>query len=55
MARIAPDLGMRASQRISRPVVVEMIGFPSVLIVARFTFGTVSSGMDILDPVAIHT
>jgi hypothetical protein len=55
MARIALDLRMRASQWIFRLVMVEMISFPLVLIVARFAFGAVASGVDVLNLVAIHT
>jgi len=54
MARIAPDLGMRALQWKFRPVVVEMNRFPLVLIVAGFAFGAISSGVGILNLVAIH-
>jgi hypothetical protein len=54
MASIALDLRMRAFQWKFRPVMVEMNRFPLVLIVAGFALGAISSGVNILDLVAIH-
>ena len=54
MAEIALDLRMRGSQWIFRLVMIEMNRFPLVLVVAAFAFGAVPSGVNILDPVAVH-
>jgi hypothetical protein len=54
MARIALDLRMRVPQRkFRRLVVVEPNRAPLVLVVAGLAFGAVSSGVNILNPVAI--
>jgi hypothetical protein len=53
MAEIALDLRMRGSQRIFRLVVVEMIRFPLDFIMATFTLGAVTSGVNVLNLVAI--
>ena len=55
MAEIALDLHMRCSQRIFCLVMIEMNRFPLVLVVAAFALGTVSSGVNVLNLVAIHT
>src|SRR5664279_366572 len=55
MAEIALDLHMRCSQRIFCLVMIEMNRFPLVLVVAAFALGTVPSGVNVLNPVAIHT
>ena len=54
MASIAFDLRMRAFQWKFRPVMVEVNRFPLVLIVAGFALGAVSSGVNVLDFVAIY-
>jgi hypothetical protein len=54
MASIALDLRMRALKWKFRLVMVEMDCLPLVLIVAGFALGAVSSGVNILDLVAIH-
>ena len=54
MARIALDLRMRSSQRkFRRLVVIEENRFPLVLFVTGLAFSAVSSGVNILNPVAI--
>ena len=54
MARIALDLRMRGSQRkFRRLVMIEEIRFPLVLFVTGLAFSAVSSGVNILNPVAI--
>src|SRR5664279_3659511 len=55
MAEIALDLHMRRSQRIFRLVMIEMNRFPLVLVVTAFALGTVPSGVNVLNPVAVHT
>ena len=55
VAGITLDFDVGTSQRIFRLVVVEVISLPLHLIVARFALGAVSSGVDVLDLVAIHT
>jgi hypothetical protein len=54
MAGIALDLRVRAFQWKFRPVMVEVNRFPLVLIVAGFALGAVSSGVNVLDFVAIY-
>jgi hypothetical protein len=56
VARIALDLRMRGSQwKFCRLVMIEANRAPLALVVAAFAFGAVPSGVDILNPVAIHT
>ncbi len=55
MARVALDLRMPAFQRKFGLVMVEVGRFPLVLIVAGFAPGAVSSGVDILNLVTVHT
>jgi len=55
VAAVALDRCMRASQReFRRLAVIEVNRGPLDLIVAAFALGAVSSGMDVLNPVAIH-
>jgi len=56
VAGIALDLRMRGSQwKSCRLVMIEANGAPLALVVAAFALGAVPSGVDILNPVAIHT
>jgi hypothetical protein len=56
VARIALDLRMRGSQwKFCRLVMIKAKRAPLVLVVAAFALGAVPSGVDILNPVAIHT
>jgi hypothetical protein len=56
VARIALDLRMRGSQwKFCRLGMIEANRAPLVLVVAAFALGAVPSGVDILNPVAIHT
>ena len=56
MAPIAVDLRMRGSQwKFRRLVMIEANRAPLVLVVASFALGAVPTGVDILNPVAIHT
>jgi hypothetical protein len=56
VAGIALDLGVRGSQRkFCRPVMIKANAAPLVLVVATFAFCAIPSGVDVLNPVAIHT
>ena len=55
MTEIAFDLRMCGSQRVFRLVMIEMDGFPLVLVVTAFALGPVAPGVNVLNLVAIHT